>query len=446
MERRNFLKGLSVTAPLMAGCIGSRSDDGDDSDIKDSDGDGVIDSEDYAPKDSEVQEKSDLDFTATPTVGTKTTTPTTTHPTTTTTTTTKTTTTTATPTTTEAPANTLEVTDEYWKANSYITEYSSEQVSVRVQTGIELNYPDFKVFVSLCQFPRGDIEATGESEPFDEPEDTTHITVPIETNELPTSERLQYIVYLGPGDKSFDELSSNDVKLIAESDPFEIRYDGRTIERSPPPDALEAQTTTAFERTPVEGAYAIRMTGRTQGQDWAVGLYFWKSAYVKALQKPRGRSRTEYVNYELTAGSAKLLAGILNDQAEANGFTDKRTKVEFVIDFVQRLPYVPDDVSKGFDDYTKFITETITEGGGDCEDSAILLASVLEAEPFNYDMVLIQPPSHMAAGIKGADDLPGVYYNYDGNKYYYIETTGEGWGIGDIPDRYEGESAYIYQV
>lgn len=115
-----------------------------------------------------------------------------------------------------------------------------------------------------------------------------------------------------------------------------------------------------------------------------------------------------------------------------------------MIDFVQSLPYVPDDVSKGYDDYSKFILETITEAGGDCEDTSILLASILEAEPFGYDMVLLAPEGHMAVGIKGSDDLPGYYWEYDGNKYYYIETTGTGWGIGDVPEEYD--RAKVYQV
>lgn len=52
----------------------------------------------------------------------------------------------------------------------------------------------------------------------------------------------------------------------------------------------------------------------------------------------------------------------------------------------------------------------------------------------------------MAAGIYGADDLPGYYWEYDGRKYYYIETTGVGWGIGDLPDEYKDDSAYVIQV
>lgn len=61
--RREALLGLSTGGIVwIAGCSGDESQDGD---IQDSDGDGVIDSEDYAPNDPEVQEKSDV--TGTPT-------------------------------------------------------------------------------------------------------------------------------------------------------------------------------------------------------------------------------------------------------------------------------------------------------------------------------------------------------------------------------------------
>lgn len=136
---------------------------------------------------------------------------------------------------------------------------------------------------------------------------------------------------------------------------------------------------------------------------------------------------------------------MLNKEAEDNGITNKVSQVGFIIDFVQRLPYVPDDVSKGFDDYTKFIMETFVELSGDCEDTSIMLASLLEAEPFGYDMILIQPPGHMGAGIWQSEPS-GYYWELDGRKYSYIETTGEGWGIGDCPDDYRGQRAYLHQV
>jgi hypothetical protein len=102
-------------------------------------------------------------------------------------------------------------------------------------------------------------------------------------------------------------------------------------------------------------------------------------------------------------------------------------------------------VSTDFDDYTKSVIETLVEGGGDCEDSAILMAAVLQADSFNYDCILIQPPGHMAVGVYGTD-LPGAYWEYEGRRYYYLETTGDGWSVGKIPEEYEGASAYLYDV
>lgn len=145
----------------------------------------------------------------------------------------------------------------------------------------------------------------------------------------------------------------------------------------------------------------------------------------------------------MDSGLADELGRILNNEAEANGITGDREKVDFLIDFVQNLPYIPDDVSKGYDDYTKRHIETVVEGGGDCEDSAIMLASLLSSEPFQYGTALLLLPGHAALGVKGSDDIEGSYYEKDGERYYYIETTGRGWNVGEIPDEYRNEQAYV---
>jgi len=54
MRRRKF---IATSTLLLAGCS---EQSGSDSDVQDSDGDGVIDTEDYAPNDADVQEKSDM--------------------------------------------------------------------------------------------------------------------------------------------------------------------------------------------------------------------------------------------------------------------------------------------------------------------------------------------------------------------------------------------------
>lgn len=55
------------------------------------------------------------------------------------------------------------------------------------------------------------------------------------------------------------------------------------------------------------------------------------------------------------------------------------------------------------------------------------------------------PGEHVAVGVKGKD-LPGAYYEYEGARYYYVETTATGWSIGEIPDEYLRTKARIFPL
>ena len=63
-----------------------------------------------------------------------------------------------------------------------------------------------------------------------------------------------------------------------------------------------------------------------------------------------------------------------------------------------------------------------------------------------YDAVLVNLPGHLAVRISGGDDYSDTYYNYDGKRYYYCETTGAGWTMGEMPSNFTGESATIIPV
>ncbi|MEM7040396.1 MAG: pYEATS domain-containing protein, partial [Bacteroidota bacterium] len=61
-----------------------------------------------------------------------------------------------------------------------------------------------------------------------------------------------------------------------------------------------------------------------------------------------------------------------------------------------------------------------------------------------YDCVLLSPPRHMAVGLV-VDGYSGQHFTYEGKRYYYIETTGRNWDIGEIPTAYEGKTA-VYEI
>lgn len=333
--------------------------------------------------------------------------------------------------------------DTYWEGSSHITSYSSQEVSVLITEDFpETDYDSAKVYVQCLQFPRNEFVSQALSNQFERSNGSHELTIEIDLDDE-HSTAYHYIAALVPGDTTLNDINNAEMTSIMETDPF-VFSDEVIIERDGYEGQLDDDSGDTFSRNSVEGAYQIEVSGRTFGKDWTVQFFAYKSAHADALNRSRGRSRPEYVSYELTDGTAEELASILMDEADARDYDDAQA-VEFVIDFVQALPYVPDDVSRGFDDYTKFIMETVPEMAGDCEDTAILLASILEADPFGYDMILIQPPGHMAAGIWQSEPS-GWYWELNGRKYSYIETTGRGWGVGDCPDEFQGEQATLHQV
>ncbi len=59
------------------------------------------------------------------------------------------------------------------------------------------------------------------------------------------------------------------------------------------------------------------------------------------------------------------------------------------------------------------------------------------------DAIIIIYEDHVAVGV-ACSDASGTYYELSGVNYYYCETTGDGWNIGQIPD--DRDSAVLIQV
>lgn len=138
----------------------------------------------------------------------------------------------------------------------------------------------------------------------------------------------------------------------------------------------------------------------------------------------------------------RLVANKLHKVATENGY-ESYDEVSFVLSFVQSLPYTSDSVTAGYDEYPRFPIETLVDDGGDCEDTSILFATIVLI--LNYSAVFISPPNHLAVGVWGTN-LQGDYYPYNGRNYYYCETTGEDWKIGELPNEFQGTTADIYSI
>ncbi|HDZ27074.1 MAG TPA: hypothetical protein ENH65_11260, partial [Candidatus Aminicenantes bacterium] len=141
---------------------------------------------------------------------------------------------------------------------------------------------------------------------------------------------------------------------------------------------------------------------------------------VEVYNSYTNRGRAEWVEM-LAEGvhAAKPIAEEFKKLAKKHNWNAEQI-ANFVLSFVQCLPYTVDDVSTGIDEFPRFSIETLVAGGGDCEDTTILAGSIFLV--LGYDIVCLNPKGHLALGIEGK--FPGSYYKHNGKRYHYSETTG----------------------
>lgn len=192
----------------------------------------------------------------------------------------------------------------------------------------------------------------------------------------------------------------------------------------------------------------------TQNYQWVYRLRDWQwelpiplSIYVEYLERPRPALGASYVDMAKDPKDDpyidQLVQGI-NDAALESNFTEPQ-KLNFVIAFVQSLPYTSDIETTPYDEYPRYPVETLFDRGGDCEDTSILVAALLDRMGYDVALLLLEDAQHMAVGVV----IPGTYgsyYEYDGKQYFYLETTGDGWEIGVIPASITERSANIYPL
>ncbi|WP_229783180.1 copper amine oxidase [Haloarcula pellucida] len=155
--------------------------------------------------------------------------------------------------------------------------------------------------------------------------------------------------------------------------------------------------------------------------------------------KSRDRTR-EYGAYVSDTYDDQYIKSIVDEFerfGEEQGLNDVGV-INLMTSFVQNLEYTSDTVSAGYNEYPKYPIETLVDREGDCEDSCILLASMLEQFGYGSTLLVFRDKQHMALGIAGGEDVPGTYYKKDGQRYYYVETTAPGWEIGQLPPDMEG--------
>lgn len=157
-------------------------------------------------------------------------------------------------------------------------------------------------------------------------------------------------------------------------------------------------------------------------------------------KKKNRRYEVEYLPPMVYEGT-KALQELIREFRWATRNWSLERKVNFVLGFVHSIPYT-DDKTTGYDEFYKYPTETLTEGKGDCEDTSMLLASILSG--LNFELALFHLPKHIAVGIKG--NFTGWYIPYKNDKYFFCEATSNSYTLGMMPEVYKNVDVKIIPI
>lgn len=182
----------------------------------------------------------------------------------------------------------------------------------------------------------------------------------------------------------------------------------------------------------VKGAYQRTFKQTANGTQTVFTTAVPKALYQYYEARPRVPNFGVYVSDFFDDPSIKNMTKALRDYGDKHGLSPSQV-VNNAVAIVQYMKYTKDEVSTGYNEYPKFPMETLKDRGGDCEDTSILLASMLDELNFGTVLLKMESAHHMAVGVKGDPSMGGTYFEKAGTRYYYVETTGKGWQVGQMP-------------
>lgn len=160
--------------------------------------------------------------------------------------------------------------------------------------------------------------------------------------------------------------------------------------------------------------------------------------HMQNVYKTKGHSEgnfyQQFVNGDPFEEDAKVVAAELEAIAKANHYS----KAKVALSFVQSIPHDKDNPN-----YQRYAIECLIDGEGDCSDKSCLLMAILAY--MGYETIQLGFPGHLAVGVMENTSVAifsGTWYNYRGFRFYFAETNGRGYDIGD-PGWHPGARAEI---
>ena len=236
---------------------------------------------------------------------------------------------------------------------------------------------------------------------------------------------------------------------------------GEPLPVAPPIGTVPLATQGPGEASPVEEmegelhrTYQWRFTphpgiGSGSPQTFSLDLAISRARYEAYEAEPRERDPLAWDRYVVApCPELDVLALKLTELQNRRGYCTFDRAANVLAFAQQCIRYTRDLSPEGEPtDYPQYPIESLVEAQGDCEDHAILAAALLKR--MGLDVALLFGAGHAALGVAGADGLPGQYVEdpQTGVRYFYGETSSEGWTMGEVPSELTGKvSSGDFQV
>lgn len=145
------------------------------------------------------------------------------------------------------------------------------------------------------------------------------------------------------------------------------------------------------------------------------------------------------------------LAEQISAVSSAQGLTPY-SEACLTLDLVQTITYKHDDdpampEETRFRDYWRFPLETVFDEAGDCDDHAILAAGLLSCLGHRTCFFDLRESQHAAIGVAGLPVETGFAVTApDGERFYFVETTEDGFEIGELPQNIPASDVKISAI
>ena len=151
-------------------------------------------------------------------------------------------------------------------------------------------------------------------------------------------------------------------------------------------------------------------------------------SYYGSVPVPR-MGIEQYRIYTFVTPDDPAVEALAHRIVEVTPMMDDLFRADFTVAAIHGIVgYATDAEMHGTNDYWQYPAETLLSGEGDCEDQALLLASVLEA--MGMDTVLVIESGHMLVGVD-VDGRDGNTVEYHGREYMTADPY-NGYRLGSV--------------